>query len=110
MRPQLIAALVLAASLTGCLATKVVTVPVSLAGDVIEGAGKGVLLVGGTAVRTTVDLVDGPDQRVELTAKVKKGSRTRTIRKEIDSRDLERELEKIGKKGQTVDVSVEPVD
>ena len=68
MRLATLVLIVLALPLAGCLATKIVTVPVGLAGDVLEGAGKGVLYVGGTAVRVTGDALDGPDEMVLITS------------------------------------------
>ncbi len=96
--------------LPGCLATKIVTVPVGLAVDAVEATGKGVVMVGGFAVRETGDVLNGPDQRVKLTVTYKKGRGTRTVSREVDSDDVERELNKLEKKGRIVDVSVEPAD
>lgn len=95
--------------LPGCLATKIVTVPVGLAVDAVGATGKGVVTVGGYAVRETGDVLNGPDQRVKLTVSYKKGRGTRTVTREVDSDDVERELNKLEKKGRIVDVSVEPV-
>ncbi len=94
--------------LPGCLATKIVTVPVGLAVDAVEATGKGVVSVGGYAIRETGDVLNGPDQRVKLTVTYKKGRGTRTVTREVDSDDIERELNKLEKKGRIVDVAVEP--
>ncbi len=110
MRIAALAILALALPLGGCVAARIIAAPVDIAGDVVAGAGKGIFYVGGVAVRSTVDLVDGPDQRVKLTVKYRDGRRTRTTRKEIDSKDVERELKRIGKKGRIIDVEVEPVN
>lgn len=89
----------------GCVATKVVTVPVGLAVDAVSVAGKGVVWVGGTAVRVTGDALDGPDEYVRLDVTYKNGKHTR---KKIKKKYLERELKKLGKKGKIVDVEVSP--
>ena len=91
----------------GCLAAKVVTVPVSIAGDVVEGAANATMFVGGTAVRVTGDALDGPDEMVDLKVTMKSG---KTVKKTIKAKNLERELKKIGKKGKIVDVEVSPAD
>ena len=44
-------------ALSGCMATKIVTAPVRVAGDVVEGTAKGAYAVGSGAV----DMVDGDD-------------------------------------------------
>lgn len=103
-----IAILVSILALPGCLATKIVTVPVGLAVDAVEATGKGVVNVGGYAIRETGDVLNGPDQRVKLTVTYKKGRGTRTVTREVDSDDIERELNKLEKKGRIVDVAVEP--
>ena len=105
------AALALAFSvlpLTGCLATKIVTVPVGLAGDALEATGKGVVMVGGTAVRVTGDALDGPDEMVRLTVTYKKGKGERTEEREVKAKYVEREIKKLSKKGKVLDVEVEP--
>ena len=104
IRAIILAPLLLAIS--GCLAAKVVTVPVGIAGDVVEGAAKTTMFVGGTAVRVTGDALDGPDEKVDVKVKMKSG---KTIRRTIKAKNLERELKKIGKKGRIVDVEVSPV-
>ncbi len=97
--------------LPACLATKVVTAPVRVAGDVVEGTAKGVYYVGSTAVHVTGDALDGPEQKVRLKVKVKKsGGRTKTYTKKIENDDIERELKKLSKKGTIIDVQVEPLD
>ena len=88
-----------------CLATKIVTVPVGLAADAVGAAGKGVVYVGGTAVRVTGDALDGPDEHVRLDVTYKNGKHTK---KTIKKKNLERELKKLGKKGKIVDVEVSP--
>lgn len=92
----------------GCLATKMVTVPVGLAVDAAEATGKGVVKVGGFAIRETGDVLNGPDQRVKLTVTYKNGRGTKTVTREVDSDDIGRELSKLDKKGRIVDVAVEP--
>ena len=94
------------ATLPACLATKVAMVPVGLAVGAAEVAGKGVILVGGTADRVTGDALDGPDERVNLDVTMKSGKH---IRKTIKKKNLERELKTLGKKGKIVDVEVSPV-
>lgn len=108
MRMFLLAAAILCLPVSGCLAAKVVTVPVSLAGDAIEATGKGVLHVGGAAVRVTGDALDGPDEQVRLSLTYRQGTRTRTETRLIKAKHLERELDKAGRKGRLVDVLVEP--
>jgi hypothetical protein len=110
---QLIAALCAVAAttiLSGCLATKVVTVPVGLAVDAVQITGKSVVFVGGTAVRVTGDALDGPDEKVRLTVTYQKGKGTRTEKREVKAKYVEREIEKMSKKGRVVDVEVEPLD
>ena len=97
----------LIATLPACLATKVVTVPVGLAVDAAGVAGKGVVWVGGTAVRVTGDALDGPDEKIRLDVTYKNGKH---VRKTIKKKNLERELKKLGKKGKIVDVEVSPAD
>ncbi|MDP3457798.1 MAG: hypothetical protein Q8S09_00860, partial [Hyphomonas sp.] len=102
MRYTLLAAAALTLPLTGCLATKIVTVPVSLAGDVLEGAGKGVMYVGGTAVRVTGDTLDGPDEMVRLTVTYKKGKGTRTKDRVVKAKYVEREIKDMSKDGKVL--------
>lgn len=109
MRTFILAATVLVLPLTGCVATKIVTVPVSLAGDALEGAAKGVVFIGGTAVRVTGDALDGPDEMVRLEVTYKKGKGTRTETREVKAKHVEREIEKMSKKGKVVDVEVSPL-
>ena len=105
IRAILIAGLV--ATLPACVATKVVTVPVGMAVGAAKVAGKGVVYVGGTAVRVTGDALDGPDEMIRLDVTYKNGKhRKKTIKK----KNLERELKKLGKKGKIVDVEVSPVE
>ena len=59
------------ATLPACLATKIVTVPVSVAGDVVEGTAKGAYAVGSGVVHVTGDALDGPEEDVKLKVKVK---------------------------------------
>ena len=87
----------------GCMAAKVVTVPVGLAADAVGAAGKGVVYVGGSAVRVTGDALDGPDEHVRLDATLSSGKH---VRKTVKKKNLERELKQIGKKGRIVDVEV----
>jgi hypothetical protein len=110
MRPVILAALVSVLPLSGCVATKIVTVPVSLAGDALEATGKGVMYVGGTAVRVTGDALDGPDEMVRLEITYKKGKKTRTETKTVKAKYVEREIEKTSKKGRVVDVEVSPAN
>lgn len=110
MRPVILAALVSVLPLSGCVATKIVTVPVSLAGDALEATGKGVMYVGGTAVRVTGDAFDGPDEMVRLEITYKKGKKTRTETKTVKAKYVEREIEKMSKKGRIVDVEVSPAN
>lgn len=109
MRMALIVACAMMLPVTGCVATKIVTVPVGLAGDALEATGKGVLYVGGTAVRVTGDALDGPDEMVRLQITYKKGRKTRTETKTVKAKYIEREIEKMSKKGKVVDVEVSPV-
>jgi len=109
MRSLILAALALTLPLTGCVATKIVTVPVSLAGDALEATAKGVVYVGGTAVRVTGDALDGPDEMVRLEVTYKKGKGTRTETREVKAKYVEREIKKMSKKGKVVDVEVSPL-
>ena len=106
----MIRAILLAGALVAapaCVATKIVTVPVGFAVDAVQVAGKGVVYVGGTAVRVTGDALDGPDEMVRLDVTYKNGKhKTKTIKK----KNLERELKELGKKGKIVDVEVSPAD
>ncbi len=110
MRTLILAATVLTLPLSGCLATKIVTVPVGLAGDALEGAGKGMLYVGGTAVRVTGDALDGPDEMVRLTVTYKKGKGTRTKDRVVKVKYVEREIKEMSKDGKVLDVEVSPLD
>jgi hypothetical protein len=110
MRPLVLAALALTLPLTGCLATKIVTVPVGLAVDAVQLTGKSVVYVGGTAVRVTGDALDGPDEMVRLTVTYKKGNGTRTTEKVVKAKNVEREIKALSKKGKVLDVEVEPAD
>ncbi|MFN4102112.1 MAG: hypothetical protein ACK4GT_20310 [Pararhodobacter sp.] len=111
MRPAILACLAVATltlPLGGCVATKLVTVPVSLAASAVEGAGKGVMYVGGQAVRITGDALDGPDERVRLSVTYQRGrNSTRTETKVIKTKDLEREVNRMSRKGKVIDVAVE---
>ena len=105
---RIIRAILLAAVFTiapACVATKVVTVPVGLAVDAVGVAGKGVVWVGGTAVRVTGDALDGPDEYVRLDVTYRNGKH---VRKTIKKKNLERQLKKLGKKGRIVDVEASP--
>lgn len=108
MRIAAAALIALTLPLGGCLASKIVTVPVGLAGDALEATGKGVMYVGGTAVRVTGDALDGPDEMVRLEVTYKKGKKTRTETKTVKAKHVEREIEKMSKKGKVVDVEVSP--
>lgn len=110
MRFAILSLCVLLLPLSGCLATKIVTVPVSLAGDVLEGAGKGALYVGGTAVRVTGDALDGPDEMVRVTVTYKKGKGTRTKERTVKAKYVEREIKNMSKDGTVLDVEVSPAD
>lgn len=109
MRSLILAALALTLPLTGCVATKIVTVPVGLAGDALEATAKGVVYVGGTAVRVTGDALDGPDEMVRLDVTYKKGKSMRTETREVKAKYVEREIKKMSKKGKVVDVEVSPL-
>jgi len=109
MRLALIALCALALPLGGCLASKIVTVPVGLAGDAIEATGKGVMYVGSTAVRVTGDALDGPDDMVRLEVTYKKGKKTRTETKTVKAKHVEREIGKMSEKGKVIDVEVSPL-
>ncbi|AXE65475.1 hypothetical protein BBF93_15505 [Hyphomonas sp. CACIAM 19H1] len=109
MRLFILAALALTLPMTGCVAAKIVTVPVSLAGDALEATAKGVVYVGGTAVRVTGDALDGPDDMVRLEVTYKKGKGTRTETREVKAKHVEREIKKMSKKGKVVDVEVSPL-
>ena len=96
------------AALPACLATKIVTVPVSVAGDVVEGTAKGAYAVGSGVVHVTGDALDGSEEDVKLKVKVKKfGGGTKTYTRTVESDDIEKTLEKLGKKGTIIDVQVE---
>jgi hypothetical protein len=110
MRSILPALAALTLPLGGCMATKIVTVPVSVAGNALEATGKGVMYVGGTAVRVTGDALDGPDEMGRLEVTYKKGKKTRTETKTVKAKYVEREIEKMSKKGKVVDVDVSPAD
>lgn len=114
MRPVILACLAAAAltlPLGGCVATKLVTVPVSLAASAAEGAGKGAMYVGGQAVRVTGDALDGPDERVRLSVTYQRGrNSTHTESKVIKTKDLEREVSRMSRKGRRIDVAVERID
>jgi len=110
MRLATLSLIVLTLPLAGCLATKIVTVPVSLAGDVLEGAGKGALYVGGTAVRVTGDALDGPDEMVRITVTYKKGKGIRTKDRVVKAKYVEREIKDMSKDGKVLDVVVSPAD
>ncbi len=109
MRSFILAALALTLPVSGCLASKIVTVPVSLAGDALEATAKGVVYVGGTAVRVTGDALDGPDEMVRLDVTYKKGKGTRKETREVKAKYVEREIKKMSKKGKVVDVEVSPL-
>lgn len=110
MRFAVLALALLTLPLTGCLATKIVTIPVGLAVDAVQLTGKSVVYVGGTAVRVTGDALDGPDEMVRLTVTYKKGDGTRTTEKVVKAKNVEREIKKLSKKGKVLDVEVEPAD
>lgn len=110
MRSILLVLAALTLPLGGCMATKIVTVPVSVAGNALEATGRGVMYVGGTAVRVTGDALDGPDEMVRLEVTYKKGKKTRTETKTVKAKYVEREIEKMSKKGKVVDVEVSPAD
>lgn len=109
MRMLILAAAAFTLPLGGCVATKIVTVPVGLAGDALEAAAKGVVYVGGTAVRVTGDALDGPDEMVRLEVTYQKGRKTRSEVREVKAKHLEREIEKLSKKGRVIDVEVSPL-
>lgn len=110
MRFAVLSLAVLTLPLTGCLATKIVTVPVGLAVDAVQLTGKSVVYVGGTAVRVTGDALDGPDEMVRLTVTYKKGNGTRTAEKVVKAKNVEREIKALSKKGKVLDVEVEQAD
>ncbi len=111
MRSMILAALALSVlPLSGCVATKIVTVPISLAGDALEATGKGVVMIGGTAVRVTGDALDGPDEMVRLTVTYKKGKGTRTKERTVKAKYVEREIKDMSKDGKVLDVEVSPID
>jgi hypothetical protein len=110
MRFAVLSLAILTLPLTGCLATKIVTVPVGLAVDAVQLTGKSVVYVGGTAVRVTGDALDGPDEMVRLTVTYKKGDGTRTTEKVVKAKNVEREIKKLSKKGKVLDVEVESAD
>ncbi len=97
----------LIAASPACMATKIVTVPVGLAVGATKVATKSVVYVGGTAVRVTGDALDGPDKMVHVDVTMKSGKH---VRKTVKAKYLERELDKLGKKGRIVDVEVTPAD
>lgn len=105
MRMLILAAVALTLPLSGCLASKIVTVPVGLAGDALEGA----VNMGGHTVRVTGDALDGPDEMVLLDVTYKKGKGTRTETREVKAKYVEREIKKMSKKGKILDVEVSPV-
>ena len=105
MRTLILAAIALTLPLSGCLASKIVTVPVALAGDALEGA----VNMGGYAVRVTGDALDGPDEMVRLEVTYKKGKGTRTETREVKAKYVEREIKKMSKKGKILDVEVSPI-
>ena len=105
---RIIRAVLLAAVFTvapGCVASKVVTAPIGFAVYAVGVAGKGVVWVGGSAVRVTGDVLDGPDEYVRLDVTYRNGKH---VRKTIKKKNLERQLKKLGKKGRIVDVEVSP--
>jgi hypothetical protein len=108
MRLAVLALAALTLPLTGCLATKIVTVPIGLAVDAVQATGKGVMYVGGTAVRVTGDALDGPDEMVRLTVTYKKGKGTRTKERIVKAKYVEREIKDMSKDGKVLDVAVEP--
>ncbi len=108
MRLAVLALAALTLPLTGCLATKIVTVPIGLAVDAVQATGKGVMYVGGTAVRVTGDALDGPDEMVRLTVTYKKGKGTRTKERIVKAKYIEREIKDMSKDGKVLDVAVEP--
>jgi len=110
MRTAALSLAVFLLPLGGCLAAKIVTVPVGLAVDAVEATGKGVVYVGGTAVRVTGDALDGPDEMVRLTVTYKKGKGTRTKERVVKAKYVEREIKDMSKDGKVLDVTVEPVD
>ena len=110
MRFAVLSLAILTLPLTGCLATKIVTVPVGLAVDAVQLTGKSVVYVGGTAVRVTGDALNGPDEMVRLTVTYKKGDGTRTTEKVVKAKNVEREIKKLSKKGKVLDVEVESAD
>ena len=62
-------------------------------------------------VHVTGDALDGPEEDVKLKVKVKKfGGGTKTYTRTVESDDIEKTLEKIGKKGTIIDVQVEPAE
>ena len=67
--------------------------------------------VGSGVVSATGDALDGPERDVKLTVKVKKFSGgTKTYTRTVESDDIEKTLEKLGKKGTIIDVRVDEVD
>lgn len=110
MRLATLFLVIAALPLAGCLATKIVTVPVSLAGGVLEGAGKGAFYVGATAVRVTGDALDGPDEMVRITVTYRNGQATRTRDRVVKVRDVEREIGDMSKDGELLGVVVSPAD
>ena len=111
MRSLILAAFALSLMpLTGCLATRTVTVPIGLAGDALEATGRGIVMVGGTAVRVTGDALDGPDEMVRLTVTYRKGKRERTEERVVKAKYVEREIKDMSRDGKVCDVEVSPVD
>jgi hypothetical protein len=108
MRFAFIAVAALTLPLSGCLATQIVTVPVGLAVDAVQATGKGVMYVGGTAVRVTGDALDGPDEMVRLKVTYKKGKGTRTKERVVKAKYVEREIKDMSKDGKVLDVEVSP--
>ncbi len=111
MRLRLLAAaLLLALPASGCVATKIVTVPVGLAASAVEGAGKGVMYVGGQAVRVTGDALGGPEEKVRLSVTYRRGRNSaRTETKVIKAKNLEREVNRMSRRGEVIDVAVERI-
>ena len=110
MRSVIIAATALMLPLGGCLATKIITVPAGLAVDAVQATGKGVLYVGGTAVRVTGDALDGRDEMVRVTVTYKKGKGTHTKERTVKAKYVEREIKDMSKDGTVLDVEVSPAD
>jgi ribosomal protein L13 len=110
MRSMILAGIALSVlPMSGCVASKIVTVPISLAGDALEATGKGVVMVGATAVRVTGDALDGPDEMVRLTVTYKKGRGERSEERIVKAKHVEREIKKMSKEGKVIDIEVAPV-